>query len=182
MDDNSGSEGSGRRGRRRLTRRGMLVAAGVLATARLASAGSRWLVTPEEARAGGDEADALRSRAQTGSDVVRNQMPGPRDAGAPRIELREPADLNRTLSSPLRVHLVFAASAPSAVIDPTTFRVLYGRLRLDITDRIRAVAVLTPASLTTEAVLLPAGSHRMTVEIADTMKNRASQQFVVHVA
>ncbi len=65
---------------------------------------------------------------------------------------------------------LFSASlaAAGAEIDPTTFRVLYGWLGIDITDRLKEHANITPEGIRAENAELPEGRHELTLEIADT--------------
>lgn len=86
--------------------------------------------------------------------------------GAPVIEVIAPR-LNAPITSPSSIQLQFQSSAPSGV-RPETFRVLYGRLRLDITQRLLSATTITAQGITVKEASLPKGSHRLLLSIEDT--------------
>lgn len=86
--------------------------------------------------------------------------------GAPVIEVIAPR-LNTPITSPSSIELLFQPAAPSAV-RPETFRVLYGRLRLDITQRLLSATPITAQGITVKEASLPKGSHRLLLSIEDT--------------
>ena len=124
------------------------------------------LVTQEEAQASRSAPPQLTPKA----------LPGP---GSPTITLQAP-DLRQAVASPLSVKLRFHSTAP-AVILPQTFRVLYGVFRLDITDRITASTVVTPAGLEVPEAQLPAGSHTLLVEVQDSAGRQGRRWFKFEV-
>ena len=75
--------------------------------------------------------------------------------------------LNASITSPSSIELLFQPAAPSAV-RPETFRVLYGRLRLDITQRLLSATPITAQGITVKEANLPKGSHRLLLSIEDT--------------
>ena len=86
--------------------------------------------------------------------------------GAPTIEVVSPR-LNAPISSPTSIELLFQTSTSSAV-RPETFRVFYGRLRLDITQRLLNTTRITAQGITVKDASLPKGSHRLLLSIEDT--------------
>ena len=86
--------------------------------------------------------------------------------GAPVIEVISPR-LNAPITSPSSIELLFQPAAHSAV-RPETFRVLYGRLRLDITQRLLSATPITARGITVKEASLPKGSHRLLLSIEDT--------------
>lgn len=94
--------------------------------------------------------------------------------GAPRIQLLAP-DLNGAVPSPTRIQVKFEPG-PAAAINPETFRVRYGALRLDITSRITASAKVTPEGIDVSQAALPKGSHRLFIEIQDSMGRSAERR------
>ena len=94
--------------------------------------------------------------------------------GAPQIDILEPR-LGSVITSPTSIQLVFKPSADSAV-RPETFRVLYGRLRLDITQRLLGVATLSAAGIHVQGASLPKGSHRLLLSIEDTLGRQGQRQ------
>lgn len=124
------------------------------------------LVTPDEAIRDLDAPQPPMTRA----------MPDPL---APRIELESP-EAGRKLTSPIDVRLRWAASE-GAAIDPTTFRLLYGRLELDVTARILKAAQVSAAGVVATGAALPTGAHRFSVEVADTQGRVGRRSFSVTV-
>jgi hypothetical protein len=98
---------------------------------------------------------------------------------APRIEVLSPSE-TAALRPPLSIRLRFAP-APGARVDPATFRALYGALRLDVTDRIRARARIDEQGLAAEEVALPAGQHRILLSVADDQGRRGERDFRLRV-
>ena len=85
---------------------------------------------------------------------------------APLIEVVQPQILSG-VRPPFPVELRFVARAGSQ-IDPGTLKVRYGMMGIDLTDRIRKGATVTPDGLKAEKVEIPTGDHRLTVRIADS--------------
>lgn len=97
------------------------------------------------------------------------------EVGAPKILLQMP-DISHPVSSPLRINLHFLATAP-AVIVPDSFRVLYGLLKLDITNRVTGSARVTPEGLDVSQAILPPGEHSILLELQDSLGRQARQRF-----
>lgn len=134
----------------------------------LASPGARaqWLVTPEEARASQEAPVQL---------VPRNAPAAP---GAPRVNLLAP-NLSAAIPSPTPIRVRFEAAAPAS-IKPETFKVRYGAFRLDITGRITAASKVTAEGIDVAEAALPKGSHRLFIEIQDSM-GRVGERVVAFV-
>jgi hypothetical protein len=96
-------------------------------------------------------------------------------SSVPRIEIAAPPDLSKRIRSPINLEVRFATDPP-AVVDPKTLQILYGALRLDITDRIRKAAKVTPTAIVAENAKLPAGSHRLFIGIADSAGRYAEKE------
>ncbi len=111
------------------------------------------LVTEEEVRAAA-AAPMLTPRAAPVQD-------------APQIEIVSP-DIKGAVTSPTKVHLRFRAVSP-ATPKPESFRALYGSFRLDITNRLLPFAKLTTEGLILDEASLPSGSHRIFLEIQDSV-------------
>ena len=144
---------------------GTILAIGVTAVA-MASASTQ-LVTDEEARVS-QMAGAPAPRA-----VART------DPDAPKIEVRAP-QLDGVIRSPAKVDLRFSVNDPARV-KMDSLRVLYGAFRIDITSRFLKLAKLQPEGITVEEVNLPQGSHRIWVEIQDTLGRQGTQMLSVTV-
>jgi hypothetical protein len=155
-----------RRPRHGLRRRG-LIAAPLLALPAPARATAPWsLVSAEEAAAS----------ARVGlPPVARSLAAGP----GPRIEVEQPSE-TEALRVPVAIRLRFVP-APGARVIPDTFRALYGALRLDVTDRLRAHAAIDAAGLRAQAMSLPQGRHRLLLSIADDQGRRGERDFRLRI-
>ncbi len=140
------------------------------ALAGLAPAVAFPLVTPEEAAA---------AQAHTRGFFTSPQQPGGNAAAVPQIEVESPA-LDGPVKSPVTIKLKFVPP-PGAVIVPDTFRAYYGFLGIDITDRIRAHAAITPTGLTLEHAELPKGTHEITLSVRDSADRAAELRVSVTI-
>ena len=104
------------------------------------------LVSPEEYR-----------REQSGPPQYARAFTyqGASPSGAPRIDLVYP-EIDKQISVPTRVDVRFF-SQPPAELDPSSFRVRYGRMQMDITERRLSIATLTKEGLVAKGLALPAG-------------------------
>lgn len=94
--------------------------------------------------------------------------------GAPQIDIVRPR-LNSPITSPTSIQLVFMASAPAAV-RMESFKVFYGRLGLDITQRLITAASITPEGIQVKEANLPKGKHRMLLSIEDNLGRQGQRQ------
>lgn len=85
--------------------------------------------------------------------------------GAPQIELVHPR-LDSPIASPTAIQLLFLPSTSSPV-RPESFKVLYGRLRIDITQRLISAAKVTAEGISVKEASLPKGSHRLLLSVED---------------
>lgn len=100
---------------------------------------------------------------------------GPKSAAvpeAPQIELIRP-QLGTVIHSPTAIEIRFR-TAPGSQARPESFRIFYGRLRLDITDRVVQNAAVSREGLSVAQASLPKGQHRLLLSIEDT-QNRTGQ-------
>ena len=79
------------------------------------------------------------------------------------------------ITSPTSIQLVFQASASSAV-RPETFKVLYGRLRVDITQRLLGAASISAQGSAVKGASLPKGRHRLLLSIEDSLGRQGQRQ------
>ncbi len=98
---------------------------------------------------------------------------------APKIEILAP-DLKSPISGPTRVQLRFTAIPPATLI-PATFKALYGAFKIDITGRLLQYAKVTEQGLVLEQASLPAGSHRIFLEVQDSAGRTGMQVLSVTV-
>lgn len=101
------------------------------------------------------------------------------DPDLPQIEVVRPNPLNN-IKAPFGVELHFAAR-PGSAIDPDSLKVSYGFMGIDLTDRIRRSATVTPAGLKAENVEIPRGDHRLTVRIADVRGRIGEKEIRIRV-
>jgi hypothetical protein len=112
------------------------------------------LVSLEEMRASAAASDALVPRTAVSPN-------------APQIDILHPK-LDSPIASPTAIQLVFVPSA-SSTVRPETFKVLYGRLRVDITQRLTQVAKVTAEGVHIKEASLPKGTHRLLLSIEDQL-------------
>ncbi len=113
-------------------------------------------------------------------DSTPPRSPEPkRELQSPDIVLLRPATLHDVLS-PTDIELQFLAKEQTQ-IDMRTLRVMYGTFGINITDRLMKHATVTDAGIVAREASLPAGSHLITIEIADNQKRvtRESFRFIV---
>lgn len=130
------------------------------------AAASDWLVSEDEMRASLATPEPMAARA----------VPVP---GAPRIELQAPA-LPAPVTAPVNIRLAFSPQAP-AQINTESFKAYYGRLRIDITQRLLAAAKVTPAGIQVDGAALPKGQHRLNLRIEDTQGRSGERTFEFEV-
>jgi hypothetical protein len=147
-----------------------LATAAVLVIASVsAQAQTNWLITPTEAvsyqgEAGFNEQPTLRARALT-----------------PQIDIIKPepaADLK--VKAPFAISVLFKGQS-DAPIDPATFKVLYGALKLDITSRITKFVKVTPAGFSLDNAQIPVGKHRLIMQVQDEKQRTAERELRVEV-
>ena len=80
----------------------------------------------------------------------------------------------------MRIEVAFKA-APGTRIVPSTFRVLYGLLKIDLTDRMKKHASVTEQGVVVDQARMPAGQHRLILQVADDQGNTAEQELRLRV-
>jgi len=100
-------------------------------------------------------------------------------SGGPTIELLNPQLLSQMIKSPTRIELLFKPS--DAPVNLSTFKVLYGKARFDITSRIMKKAKVGANTIVVEEAELPEGEHRFAILIADVQGRSSSREFSVRV-
>ncbi|MEY3871042.1 MAG: hypothetical protein RLZZ296_37 [Pseudomonadota bacterium] len=128
-----------------------------------------WLVTPAEAREfkgeeGFYEQPALRPRALM-----------------PQIDILKPVAMaDMKVKAPFAISVLFKGQS-DAPIDPSTFKVLYGAFKIDITSRITKFVKVTKEGFALESAQIPAGKHRMTMQVMDEKQRVAERELRVEV-
>lgn len=123
-----------------------------------------WLVTVAETiqfkgEEGFNEPPALRPRA-----IV------------PLIDVLKPepaTDLK--VKAPFAIAVLFKGQADSP-IDPSTFKVMYGALKLDITGRITKFVKVGKEGFSLENAQIPSGKHRLTLQVQDEKQRVAERE------
>lgn len=128
-----------------------------------------WLVSPAEAvlyqgEAGFDQPAPLRPRA-----VV------------PQIDILKPTPApDLKVKAPFAISVLFKGQSDAA-IDPTTFKVMYGAMKFDITSRITKFVKVTPAGFSLENAQIPVGKHRLILQVQDEKQRVAERELRVEV-
>ena len=123
-----------------------------------------WLVSPAEAQTfrgqdGFNAPAALRARA-----IV------------PLIDILQPepgGDLK--VKTPFTISVVFKGQSDAA-INPATFKVFYGALKIDITSRITQYVTVTKDGFSLTDAKIPSGKHRLTLQVQDDKQRVAERE------
>jgi len=99
--------------------------------------------------------------------LSRSIRPTSRPHDSPIIEVDQP-DVTKPIKPPVTIRVHFRPKE-GATIDLTSFRVTYGWLALDITKRIMEHAHVSASGLLANNADVPAGRHRVTLQVADNM-------------
>lgn len=93
-------------------------------------------------------------------------------ANAPIIQLLAP-NLMESVATPFPIQLRFQAAGDARIV-PETFKVLWGRLGIDITKRVLEKSPVSESGLRLSNAKVPSGTHRLKISIADD-KNRIGE-------
>jgi hypothetical protein len=115
----------------------------------------------------------LSARALPGAALV----PRAADLNAPSITVVSP-DSSAPIQPPVDIDVRFKPAA-GATVNVASLKIMYGFLKLDITQRIlQAPGVQVSASgLTAKGARLPSGSHKLLIEVTDNL-GRAGRQLL----
>lgn len=113
----------------------------------------------------GEYHDELTARAAPGAQFALRAA----DFNAPTIAVVKP-DRSAPIKPPVDIDVRFTA-AQGANVNISTLKILYGFLKLDITQRIlKAPGVqVSPGELKASGAQLPPGSHKLLIEVADNL-------------
>ncbi|OYU31754.1 MAG: hypothetical protein CFE39_06895 [Comamonadaceae bacterium PBBC2] len=134
-----------------------------------AMAQENWLIHPAEAvqfegEAGFMAPPGLRARA-----------------AMPFIDILQPESVpDGKLKSPLAIAVSFRPQV-DAEIDVSTFKVLYGGLKFDITSRLAQYTRISAQGFKLENANIPKGKHRLTLQIQDTKQRVAERELRIEV-
>jgi hypothetical protein len=148
-----------------------------LATSSIAAA--LWWAGAGLAQAAGFDLVTAAEMAQV--QQAEKTMPGPvrtrslPKPDAPAIKVVSPASAGTPVAAPLRIEVAFQPAAGARIV-PSTFRVLYGLLKIDLTDRLRPHATVTESGVVVDGAKVPDGQHRLFIQVADDKGNTTEQE------
>jgi hypothetical protein len=123
-----------------------------------------WLVTAEE---------AIQFKGEEGFDALPSLRPR---AVIPLIDIVKPEPaVDLKVKAPFAITVQFRGQ-PDAPIDPTTFKVMYGALKLDITGRITKFVKVNKEGFSLENAQIPVGRHRLTLQVQDEKQRVAERE------
>jgi len=123
-----------------------------------------WLVTAEE---------AIQFKGEEGFDAQPSLRPR---AVIPLIDIVKPEPaVDLKVKAPFAITVQFKGQ-PDAPIDPATFKVMYGALKLDITGRITKFVKVNKEGFSLENAQIPVGRHRLTLQVQDEKQRVAERE------
>lgn len=128
--------------------------------------GSDWLITPEEMAAEAKVPERHRTKSLTLT-------------GAPKIQLLAPS-VTQAVAAPFPIELKFQPG-PDARVNPETFKVLWGRLGIDITKRVLEQTKVTEAGLQLSNAKVPPGMHRLRLSVEDDKQREGTLNVTLEV-
>ncbi len=134
------------------------------------------LVTAAEAK----QAALAEAQAQARPPVRTRQVVVPR-GNAPAIRVLTPSAADTSVPAPVRIQVAFKP-APGTRIVPSSFRVLYGLLKIDLTERLRPHSTVSEEGFLVEGAKVPDGQHRLILQVADDQGNTTEQELRIRVA
>ena len=138
------------------------------------TAGGFELITAAEAQ------QTAKAEADAPAEVIRpRQVPAPRGT-LPSIKVLAPTTTAAPVAAPLRIEVAFTPP-PGARIVPSSFRVLYGLLKIDLTERLRRHATVSESGVVVDRAVVPEGQHRLILQVADDQGNTAEQELRIRV-
>jgi hypothetical protein len=113
----------------------------------------------------------LSARATPGAAITLRAA----DFDAPTITVIKP-DRSAPIQPPVDIDVHFKA-AQGASVNVASLKIMYGFLKLDITKRILDApgVQVSPAGLKASGAVLPSGSHKLAIEIADNIGRTGRQ-------
>jgi hypothetical protein len=125
----------------------------------------------------------LLSSREYQSELTARSLPGAHfalrsaDLGAPTISVVKP-DHSAAIQPPVDIEVHFTPTA-GATVNIASLKILYGFLKLDVTQRIlKAPGVdVSSAGLKASGAQLPAGNHKLLIEVSDNL-GRTGQQLL----
>lgn len=157
---------------------------------RLALAASAWLASALVCSGAYAAAPAtpfdLVTEAEAKVDAAAPRLPRTRSLkttpppGSPAIQVLAPSLDGGAIGSPLRIAVSFKPVAGSRIL-PGTFRVMYGVLKIDLTDRVSKYATVSEDGAVIDQAKMPSGQHRLLLRVADDKGNLGEQELLFRV-
>ena len=142
-------------------------------SAQAQASGGFELITAAEAR------QAAIAERDAPPEIRTRNMPVPK-GNVPGIRVLSPTTSSAAVAAPLRIELAFTPK-PGTRIVPSSFRVLYGLLKIDLTERLRQHATVTENGVVVDRAVVPEGQHRLILQVADDQGNTAEQELRIRV-
>lgn len=133
------------------------------------------LITAAEVQRDAAEPQPPRTRA-----MPMPAAPSGRSLVAPTIQVIAPDATGKPSTSPLRIEVAFKAP-PDARIVPASFRLLYGVLKIDLTERVNKRATIRESGVVVDQARVPNGTHRLIVRIGDDKGRFGEQELLIRV-
>jgi hypothetical protein len=102
------------------------------------------------------------------------------DPKGPAIQVIDPQSLDIPLKNPFKMEVLFKPQQ-GATLDFTSFKALYGVLKLDITDRLLKEATKTPTGIRLANVDVPSGRHKLLLSIKDSQGHVSAKEIIFKV-
>lgn len=157
---------------------------------RLALAAAAWLVSAGAWGVAHAAAPAmpfdLVTEAEAKVDAAAPRLPRTRSiktvppAGSPAIQVLMPSLDGSAIGSPLRIAVSFKPATGSRIL-PGTFRVMYGVLKIDLTERVSKYATISEDGAVIDQAKMPSGQHRLLLRVADDKGNLGEQELLFRV-
>ncbi len=106
---------------------------------------------------------------------IRPRQLAPPNPEAPDIRVLAPGVPGALVSAPLRIELTFSPKSGARIV-PASFRVLYGLLKIDLTERLRQHATISENGVVVDRAVVPEGPHRLILQVADDRGHVAEQE------
>lgn len=128
-----------------------------------------WLITPQEA--------LFEAARQSDGVVFRGKNESV--PGSPEIRRIKP-DETGAIKSPFDIVFRFVPK-DGAVVNPQSFRVLYGLFKMDITNRVAQHAQISSTGVTISRANIPSGKHRLVLNVTDNANRTGEAEFLIEV-
>lgn len=123
---------------------------------------------------------AAEANASKLASAMQEAEFSPVDPRGPAIQVIDPQSLDIPLKNPFKMEVLFKPQQ-GATLDFTSFKALYGFLKLDITDRLLKEATKTPTGIRLANVDVPSGRHKLLLSIKDSQGHISAKEIIFKV-